>query len=183
MSNAKFHLLNWHIRNSLRRLGWVGIVGVGLWILVLTYYFSVARPANIRLDELKVQAASLDRFTHASSNKKESAAEQLVAFHEFFPKSNRSPELLAKIYAVAARQGVSLKEGEYRLARDHSGNLLRYEINLPVRAEYFQIRNFLGQVLTEIPNASLDNVSFQRRRIVDPVVDSQIKLTVFMEAS
>lgn len=183
MNKAKLLQLNWHIRTGLKRLGFVGVVGIGLWVFVLTYYVSVLRPAASRLEDMQGQAASLDKLTHAAGGKSASVVEQLSAFHEFFPKSKRSPELLAKVYAAAARQGVSLGQGEYRVARDQGGNLLRYEVNLPVRAEYFQIRQFLTQVLAEIPNASLDNVSFQRQRIVDPVVESQIKLTFFMEAN
>jgi hypothetical protein len=55
-------------------------------------------------------------------------------------------------------------------------------VNFPVRAEYLQIRKFLNQVLSDIPSASLDNVSFQRRNISSPVLDSQIKLTIYLES-
>lgn len=182
MYKAKFHQLNWHVRNGLRQLGWVGVVGIGLWVFVLMYYFSVVHPAGNRLDELQAQAASLDRLTHAAGGKSASVSEQLSAFHEFFPKSKQSPELLAKIYSAASRLGISLGQGEYRMARDHSGKLLRYEVNFPVRAEYLQTRKFLNQVLSDIPSASLDNISFQRQHISDPVLVSQVKLTVYMEA-
>jgi hypothetical protein len=182
ITKAQFHQWYWQASNGLRQLGWVGVVGIGLWVFVLMYYFSVVQPAGSRLDELHAQAASLGKLTHAASGKSASVSEQLSAFHEFFPKSKQSPELLAKIYAAASRLGVSLGQGEYRMARDHSGKLLRYELNFPVRAEYFQIRKFLNQVLNDVPSASLDNVSFQRRRISDPVLDSQIKLTVYLEA-
>jgi hypothetical protein len=176
------HQLHWHASHGLRQLGWVGVAGIGLWVLVLMYYFSVAHPASSRLDELHSEAASLDRLTHAASGKSASVSEQLSAFHEFFPKSKQSPELLGKIYSAASGLGVALGQGEYRMARDHSGKLLRYEVNFPVRAEYLQIRKFLNQMLSDIPSASLDNVSFHRRSISSPVLDSQIKLTIYLEA-
>lgn len=182
MRKIKLHQMNWHFHHALRELGWVGVVGIGLWAFVAMYFFSVVLPAGKRLDELQVQAASLDKLTHSAKGKSASVSEQLSAFHDFFPKARRSSELLGKIYSAAAKQGVALGQGEYRMARDHSGKLLRYEVNLPVRAEYLQIRKFLSQVLSEIPSASLDNVSFQRQHIFDPVLDSQIKLTVYMEA-
>lgn len=182
MHKINLHQFLWHARHIVRRLGWVGVVGIGLWFFVLMYYFSAVRPASHRLDELHAQADSLDKLTHKAGSRSTSVSEQLSAFHEFFPKAHQSPELLAKIYSAATKQGVSLGRGEYRMARDHSGKLLRYEVNLPVRAGYMQIRKFLNQVLSDIPSASLDNVSFQRQHISDPVLESQIKLTVYMEA-
>lgn len=183
MNKARLLRLNWHLSQGMKQLGAVGVIGIGLWAFALIYYVSALRPATLRLEDLKGQAASLDKLTHAAAGKKASVVEQLSAFHDYFPKSKRSPNLLAKIYSAAAKQGLSLGQGEYRMARDQSGNLLRYEINLPVRAEYFHIRQFLTQVLTEIPNASLDNISLLRQRIADPLVDAQIKLTIYMEAS
>lgn len=182
MNKPTLHQLLWHVSHGLRQLGWVGVVGIGIWVFVLMYYFSVVHPASSRLDELHSEAASLERLTHAASGKSASVSEQLSAFHNFFPKSKQSPELLAKIYSAASRLGVALGQGEYRMARDHSGKLLRYEVNFPVRAEYLQIRKFLNQVLSDIPSASLDNVSFQRRNISSPVLDSQIKLTIYLES-
>lgn len=182
INKARLHQLRWFVRNAMRQLGWVGIVGIGLMGFVLMYHFSVVRPASERLAELQAQAASLDKLTHAANGKTVGVSEQLSAFHAFFPKAKQSPELLAKIYSAAARQGVELGQGEYRMARDQSGRLLRYEVNLPVRAEYLQIRKFVNQVLGDVPSASLDNISFQRKRIFDPVLESQIRITVFMAA-
>lgn len=182
MNKPTLHRLLWHVGHGLRQLGWVGVAGIGLWVVVLMYYFSVVHPASSRLDELHSEAASLERLTRAASGKSASVSEQLSAFHNFFPKSKQSPELLAKIYSAASRLGVALGQGEYRMARDHSGKLLRYEVNFPVRAEYLQIRKFLNQVLSDIPSASLDNVSFQRRNISSPMLDSQIKLTIYLES-
>ncbi len=182
MNKPTLHRLLWHASHGLRQLGWVGVAGIGLWVFVLMYYFSAVHPARSRLDELHSEAASLERLTRAASGKSASVSDQLSAFHNFFPKSRQSPELLAKIYSAASRLGVALGQGEYRMARDHSGKLLRYEVNFPVRAEYLQIRKFLNQVLSDIPSASLDNVSFQRRNISSPVLDSQIKLTIYLES-
>lgn len=180
MRKINFHQMNWHVRQLLSQLGLVGVAGLGLGAFALMYFFSAVLPAHARLDELREQAASLGKLTHASKGAS-SVGEQLSAFHDFFPESRQSPELLAKIYAAAAKQGVTLGQGEYRVARDQGGHLLRYEVNLPVRAEYLQIRKFANQVLGELPSVSLDNISFQRQRIFDPVLEAQIKFTIFME--
>ena len=99
------HQFLWHVRHGVRQLGWVGVVGIGLWFFVLLYYFSAVRPASSRLDELHAQADSLDKLTHKAGNRSASVSEQLSAFHEFFPKARQSPELLAKISAMKSPEG------------------------------------------------------------------------------
>jgi L-lactate dehydrogenase complex protein LldG len=48
----------------------------------------------------------------------------------------------------------------------------------PVTGSYPQIRKFIASLLVDLPAISLDGVSFQRQKIGDPQVESQIKLIV-----
>ena len=180
MQKVWFHQLVWNFRQAQRRYGWVGVAAVVILICTISYYLSYVRPAVAHLEEIRLQAASLDKLTHTTGGAS-SITEQLSAFHKFFPESSQSPDLLAKIYAAAVKQKVRLGQGEYRLARDQGGYLLRYQIQLPVKAEYLQIRGFINQVLSELPNVSMDSISFRRRRTFDPVLDAQIELSIFME--
>ena len=72
-----------------------------------------------------------------------------------------------------------LEQGDYRLASGKGDKIERYQITLPVRGSYAQIRKFIGRLLADLPTASLDGVSFQRQKISDPQVESQIKFTLY----
>ena len=174
----------WQVRQGSTRLGLPGIVGLGIFAFGLAFYVSAIYPAQGRLEALRRDAESLGQLARAAAGEQKSGpVEQLSAFYEFFPKSASSPDWLAKLYEAAAAQNLNLEQGEYRMVRDRTGRLLRYEINLPVKGGYLQIRKFLSQLLADIPNASLDSVTFQRQKISDAAIESQIKLTLYLGAS
>jgi hypothetical protein len=73
-----------------------------------------------------------------------------------------------------------LEQGDYRLASAKGDKLERYQITLPVKGSYPQIRKFIGRLLADLPAASLDGVSFLRQKIGDTQVESQLKLTLYL---
>jgi hypothetical protein len=127
---------------------------------------------------------SKPRATHPAADgareKPSDPVRQLAEFYRFFPKSSQAPDDLAKLHALAAVHGVQLDQGTYRLLRDRVGKLSMYEIALPVKGDYSQLRKFMSQALTEIPYLSLDSVSFQRQKAGDTMLESQIKFTLFL---
>ena len=93
------------------------------------------------------------------------------------------PEWLDKVFAAAARHSVALDKGEYDPGRDKDGKLIRYQLLLPVKAAYPQVRGFLESVLQEVPAAALDSVTFQRESIASPQVEAQVRFTLMLGGS
>jgi hypothetical protein len=56
----------------------------------------------------------------------------------------------------------------------------RYEIKLPLRARYAQIRTFVDAALADIPMLSLDDIRFKRERAADSVVEADLRLTLHL---
>jgi hypothetical protein len=176
--------LNRSIGRRLGRLGWPGVVGIGLWVMAAMFYFSAVLPAQQRLDEVRLSAASLhERIARAGrqmSAGERPPAEQLAEFYRMFPDASNSPDWIGKIAATAQRCGLSLDQGEYRPARDKVGKLTRLQMTLPVRGEYRQIRQFLASTGATIPIASLEQVQFERQKVGDPLVDAKISLVLYL---
>jgi hypothetical protein len=59
---------------------------------------------------------------------------------------------------------------------------MRYQITVPMRTDYPHIHAWLAQVLAQLPNAALDEVSFKREDAATPELDAKLRLTVFMRA-
>lgn len=57
--------------------------------------------------------------------------------------------------------------------------LVRYRIDLPVRAEYLQIRRFVQSILEDLPNLALEQVSF-RRTEGDGRIQSVLALSLYL---
>ena len=86
------------------------------------------------------------------------------------------------IHLSAAANGVKLATGDYRLVRDGSAKLQRYQMNLPAQASYASLHRWLAEVMNSVPSVSLDDISFQRDDVGSDSVEANVRLTLFLRA-
>ncbi|MFH1493481.1 MAG: hypothetical protein ABIG70_01620 [Pseudomonadota bacterium] len=176
--------LSWASRRWLELAGWPGMLAAGVLAMNVALYFSAILPAQAQLEAAHQSVISLHRQQESSSktpgNKVLTPAEQLARFYRIFPHESRSPEWLEKLVAVAESRGIRLNEGEYKASYDKAGKLVRYQITLPLKGEYPQIRRFLAALPTELPVVALENVQFERQKVADPNVEARIRLVLFL---
>ena len=184
LANIDITHLRQGLQRRLLRASRETMLALGLIALCLAFYLAALVPAQNHLDQLHADMRSLQEKIKNSAKllqtDQETPAQQLVAFYKFFPEASSAPVWLDKIYSAARNQHLTLDQGEYRPAAEKAGRLMRYQITLPVRGSYLQLRNFLAAVLTDVPIASLDHISFERRRIGDPSINAKIKLTLYL---
>lgn len=176
--------LAWRARELRRAVGLPGVVGAAILAASLLFYGVAVLPVASESAALAREVAALDAARQPGvegvREKPSDPVRQLAEFYSFFPKSSQAPDDLAKLHGLAAVHNVQLDQGTYRLVHDRVGKLLMYEIALPVKGDYSQLRKFMSQALTEIPYLSLDGVSFQRQKAGDATLESQIKFTLFL---
>ena len=168
------------IVRGVQSLGWPGVVGLGLLAFVGGFYFSTLRPEQMRLEDLRQEVAKTGERGTRSDHDLKTPIDKLTAFYGFFPPSNHLPDLLEKIYGVAEKQGLTLEQGEYRAVRDNLGRLTHYQIILPVKGSYPQVRKFVAAALANVPTVSLDSIQFERQKVGDTVVDAKVKLVLYL---
>lgn len=164
-------------------LGWPGILGLGLLVLVCGFYFSTLRSEQSRLDDLRQQIATAREqraAPAADARTPATASDKLAAFYGFFPGANDLPDLLQKVFAAAKGQGLQLENAEYRVVRDNVGALLQFQLTLPVHGTYPQIRKFVDGAMAQVPALSLDSIQFDRPKVGDAQVDAKVKLAVYL---
>lgn len=179
------------LRFPLRRwgslLGWPGAMGAGGLAMCLALYFSAVQPAQQRLDTARLSASSLhERIARAGQALNDGARpldEQLAAFYRVFPSEHDATDWIGKIAAIAQRDGLDLQQAEYKVERDKTGKLIRFQMSLPLKGEYQAIRRFLSDLRAEIPIASLEQVQFERQKVGDPLVDAKVSLVIFLGKS
>lgn len=176
--------LRWTMGRLLRLLGRPGVLAVGLLVILPPFYFSALVPAQEHLEEMRRSVLALREQARAGKNAGyvlHRPDEQLAAFYRVFPEERNSPQLLEKLAALAEKQGLSLNEGEYKAMPDKGGRLLRFQMVLPVKGEYRQIRAFLTELSAEIPVLALENVQFSRQNVADAAVEARIRLALYLE--
>jgi Tfp pilus assembly protein PilO len=185
MDGKALELVNWRLHRLARRLSWPVAVALGLAAFDLAFCFSTVQPAleqraAMRAEASRAHAAAAE--TAIRSNPPRNPEVELASFYAALPKAANAPDLLRRLHRAAETQGLVLEKAEYRPLPDPGGRLTRYQILLPARGTYPEVRRFLAQAGREVPGLSLDGITFQRQQIGDEALEAQIKLTLFLEA-
>lgn len=168
-------------RRALAVLGWPGVLGLALLVGAAGVYLTVVQDRAERLAELKRESASLkSRIERAAKSgiPETGSVEELNKFYGFFSGTPLTG-WLNKLYAAARAQKLVLEQGEYRLNPDKTGKLVRYQVTLPVKGSYLQIRQFVDQALIDVPVAALDDINFKREAIGATQLEARIKFTLY----
>lgn len=180
-----WHHLGWISRYWLRRIGWPGVLAIGIFVMCMAFYVSAIRPLQALLNTAERSAAVLQEElalgSKSFSHTKLSTEDQLAEFYRKFPVEWDSPLWLKKIVVLAQSNGLGLNDGEYKVTRDKVSKLVRYQMSLHVRGTYPQIRKFLTDLPGALPVVALENVQFERQKVGDPDVEAKIKLVLYLE--
>jgi hypothetical protein len=175
----------WHMRRWLNHMTWPWLAAGGLLAFAAGFYLSMLGPVlndvdamNHRLLEME-EEARMAEHTNSKLTRLVTPA-QLVAFYNFFPSERSIPDWVEKISATAAKNKLVLRQGEYQVIRDKASKLLLYQVTLPVKGTYPNLRGFIDDILAGVPFASLDNVKFERQKIGDDALLSTVTLTLHM---
>lgn len=174
----------WRARDWLEEIGWPGIAGLALCAFSAVLAATAISTKVAELDELQAEVQGLQtRYLMTGSvgtGARSSREEQLQHFYGFFPPLSTLPDWLERIYAAAEKNGVALEVGEYRLVQERGWRLARYQLTLPVKGSYRQIRSFVAQVLTDVPAAALDEIGFRRDAVGTDRIDVRLRLTLYL---
>jgi hypothetical protein len=179
--------LKWMLFESARRLDRSAQAGLALLAAAIVFQLAVSAPAQVQLELLRREAArtkggaeQAERARQRGDSAPDSA--RTSEFYQYFPPRQDAPEWLERIYQAAGKQALELAQGEYKLAPGKTGKLLEYQISLPVKGSYAQVRRFVVQVLHDVPAASLDELTFKRDAIGSAEVEAKVRLTLHMRS-
>ena len=111
------------------------------------------------------------------------ADQNLAHFYAALGDRAKVDRQLKTVFALAEKNGLVLRQGEYRSAYDRSAKLTTYQMNLPVTGRYGAIWQFAFDALRAVPHASLDDVSLRRDAIGSETVDARLRFTLYLAAT
>ena len=106
--------------------------------------------------------------------------QNLSAFYAMLGAPQDAGELVRTLFALAARTGLQLKQGEYKAGHDQASQLATYQVTLPVKGSYAAIWQFVQLTLRAAPFAALDDISFKRDAIADAEPEALLHLSFFL---
>ncbi|WP_077047950.1 pilus assembly protein PilO [Pseudomonas sp. KK4] len=175
------------VREYLQSLGVPGLAGAALVVLALAYGLAGLLPDWQSLQSLSQQTSEAREYLAKVEDGTVVAPvvpqRQLDDFRSKLPSQPQATVAIDKIYALAAQERITLSRGEYSLGVDPKTHLARYQILLPVRGSYPQLRRFLHALLGQLPAVVLEDVEFQRKKIADTDLTGRIRMTLYLSRS
>jgi Tfp pilus assembly protein PilO len=176
--------LQWTLKRWLIGLRWPGWAGLALLALALIVYGGGIRPDKARLQALEREAAELARQTGGRALRAEPVTTrgQLSNFYAFFPVSEAVPDVMARIEQAAQQHDLILEKGEYRFGREPEFRLARYQMTLPVRGSYADVRGFVNDVLDTVPAIALEELVLKRETVDEPELEAEVRFLLYLGA-
>lgn len=175
------------LRWQVGRLGLLGKIGVGLIVVTSIYFFSAVLPQESVLQQLKeraetlhLQAQSKQSPGDTEAGKKMTGDQALQAFYDFFPLIDSSPFWIRELVRIAKKQNVELSSSEYRLINESDARLARYEMILPVRGSYPQIRAFIADALETVPAMAISAIAIKREAVTSDKLEMRLEINLYL---
>lgn len=173
----------WFVAQGFARIGPLGICGALLVIAgILTwplYFWPQARAAR-QLDASTI--ATADAPESGAGPMDNSPQAQMRSFYAILPDVRDIPQVLQTIHAAALKQGFDLSEAQLKLQTDANATVARYEMVFPIKAAYPATRDFVSQVMREIPALALEEMRLQRSDPDSSILESRIAFVLFLRA-
>jgi len=190
MNQIRFAGLALRLRLALLRAGPV-MLGVLAVLLVsaaaLTWLVHALFQQQAERDALRARAMAASQAAKAPKAEASAPAalsaapiDNLDAFYAALGQRRNAEQQVRTLFDLAAKSGLVLSQGEYKSAWDRNARVHTYQVNLPVKGSYAAIWQFALAALRALPFAALDDVSFRRDSIGDPVVEARLRLTFYL---
>ncbi len=171
--------LTWQVRRTLRRTGVPAIAGAACLALAALAYWHGTQ-LELRQAALSRQLAAAARAAATPAAPVVTEADGVAAFYAYLPGHDTIPDQLGELARVAQASGVTLAKAEYKAEQDSQASFLRYQITLPVRAEFTSVQNFIVGALQAVPALTLDSVAFKREQIETGEVEARIQFVLLV---
>lgn len=179
IKNPNIQAVDW-IQYQLRQLSWQAILGILLISLTIVYFFLVILPTENAL--LEQQLAAVDaqkKMQQDSLNDKAPVTTKENQLYLLLPTKDKANEQISIVLNLAAQSGLQVDKVAYTQSLEN--HVLQLQMNLPIEGKYVQIRQFIHDVLKEIPTLALSELSLRRDDMMTDKLNAQIDLILYFK--
>ena len=169
------------------RLGTIGKIGLGLLVIAVVLLFTMVLPQKTTLQTLKSRVETLQAQPLSESQKASRPTQKindnqaLQIFYDFFPDIDSSPFWIRELTKIAKNQRVEINSSDYRLVKEKGDRLARYEMILPVRGRYPQIRAFIADALQTVPAMAISGIVIKRDNVKTEQLDVRLEINLYLD--
>jgi len=171
----------WHLHQWGRRLGRTGLAGLGLLLVAGLIVFAHIVPTKAETLILESRVAELQRAAIRAPQRV--AVVQSSGFIDNLPDSHAASAVIGQLERLAQAHGLQLLRGQYTQAPITGTSLLRWQLSLPVKAEYPKIIAFVGVSMQALPTLALEEIKLKRDKIETSVLDADLRFNLYLRTA
>lgn len=161
-----------------RRAGWPALAGATLLAAAGAIEFDSLPAARSKLADVRAAIVKARAQRNVPERATADAANLLAAL----PARDALEGIVAAIHQAAAAQGLATGAGEYRSRKEAGGEVLRYEIALPLKGAYPALRAWLADLAAQQPALAIDELNLHRSTAEAGQVEGRLRLFLFLRA-
>ena len=135
---------------------------------------------KLRADVLQTQLASNQLAGTPEAGVKMTGDQALQVFYDFFPNIDSSPFWIRELTRIAKEKNIELSSSEYRLINEADARLTRYEMILPVRGKYKQVRAFIAAALEAVPAMAISAIAIRRENVTSDILEVRLEASLYL---
>lgn len=187
MNKREFARYGLAIRLFVVRLGlWRGGLIAATAAVVVAWLFAMPqlaadnRAMQERVDRLQKQIAAR---TLASAEKKPEPLDPVAQFRKVLGREDDVDGQLKALLNAATTGKLVVRQAQYKSSTDVAGGFAIYQIDMPVRGQYRNVRLFCEQALRALPFAALEEVRFKRDTVSTDSVEATLRWRLYVTPS
>jgi Tfp pilus assembly protein PilO len=149
-------------------------------VCAVAFFCSTVLPLQTKITALRAEVATAS--TAPAAHRIAPPREQVAAFIAGLPQRNNLPGVLAAIVQQAETCGLSLDRGNYQWSVGKSGAIAQYQLTLPVKGSYPEVRKFVDATLAAVPAAALAGITLERPNVGDAQVSADLRFVIFVRS-
>jgi hypothetical protein len=192
LNQLLFPYVYWYATRLTRKLGWAGLIGVGLILASIAFTGFKLTPTKQLVLQQKKQFQEMQNDNlrpHAKEATSVNPKVDIAKFYAIFPKSSQLATSLKLIQNSAIKNKLVLNRGDYKftlspknlMATSNNNTLARYEIQLPITSQYIQIRSFVDGILLQLPTLVLSDMQIKRENSLSSAVDARLTFVLLVK--
>ena len=177
--NHKFSDIAQLLKYKLRQMGWQGWLGIMLIFGSFLYLLIVAIPKTHQL-QMEMTTVKTNPNPNFGNRQNDTQFDVIPKFYDLLPRQKDVNSKITTILNVATNNGLAIDKVEYDQPLSTSP-LIQYQIKLPLKGNYIQIRQFIDQVLNTLPSIALNDISLRREDITTNQLEARLQFTLYLQ--
>ena len=175
------NILMWHARLWARHLGRTGLAGLFLMAVAALIQFAHTMP--LQAETLVLEARLAQMQADAKRVIPRTVTVTQTGFIDTLPETHAAAAVIGQLEQLARAHGLQLLRGQYAQSPVSGTSLLRWQLSLPIEAEYPRLIAFVAASLQALPTLALDELKLKRDTIETTQLDADLRFNLYLRES